>query len=49
MDVVEPFLLQIGFLARTRRGRQANNKAFEHLGCKYTPPADAGALLDNEQ
>lgn len=31
-DVVEPYLLQIGFLARTRRGRQITARACEHLG-----------------
>jgi len=31
-DMVEPFLLQIGFLARTRRGRQLTARAAEHLG-----------------
>ena len=49
VDVVEPFLLQIGFLARTRQGRLATMKAFDHLGCNYTPPADAGNLFDNAQ
>jgi Holliday junction DNA helicase RuvB len=38
-DVVEPYLLQIGFLARTRRGRQLTRPAAEHLGLKWTPPA----------
>jgi len=37
-DVVEPYLLQIGFLARTRRGRQLTRAAAEHLGLKWTPP-----------
>ena len=31
-DMVEPFLLQIGFLARTRRGRQLTQPAVEHIG-----------------
>ncbi|MBU1148672.1 Holliday junction branch migration DNA helicase RuvB [Patescibacteria group bacterium] len=31
-DVYEPFLLQIGFLARTPRGRVVTDKAYEHLG-----------------
>ena len=34
VDVVEPFLLQVGLLARTRRGRIATIKAYEHLGVK---------------
>tara|TARA_R110002073_G_scaffold1715_3_gene12427 strand:- start:184254 stop:185348 length:1095 start_codon:yes stop_codon:yes gene_type:complete len=31
-DVVEPYLLQIGFLARTKRGRMVTNRACKHLG-----------------
>ncbi len=31
-DVVEPFLLQKGFIAKTPRGRMLNQKAFNHLG-----------------
>ncbi len=31
-DVYEPYLLQIGFLERTPRGRKATGRAFEHLG-----------------
>lgn len=30
-DVVEPFLLQEGFIKRTQRGRMATDKAYEHL------------------
>ena len=32
MDVVEPYLLQLGFLDRTPRGRLATVRAYEHLG-----------------
>jgi len=32
MDVVEPYLLQLGFLDRTPRGRVATARAYEHLG-----------------
>ena len=32
MDVYEPFLIQLGFLARTPRGRVATRLAYEHLG-----------------
>ena len=39
-DVVEPYLLQIGFLARTRRGRMLTKAAAEHLGLKWKPPAE---------
>ena len=41
-DVVEPYLLQIGFLRRTKRGREITEQACEHLQLKYhkTSPAD---------
>lgn len=32
MDVYEPYLLQLGFLDRTPRGRVATSRAYEHLG-----------------
>jgi Holliday junction DNA helicase RuvB len=35
MDVVEPYLLQLGFLDRTPRGRVATRRAYEHLGLAY--------------
>ncbi|EKD79270.1 MAG: hypothetical protein ACD_41C00122G0006 [uncultured bacterium] len=41
--VYEPFLLQIGFLARTPRGRVATPIAYQHLG--KTPPVDLQARL----
>ena len=34
-DVYEPYLLQIGFLSRTPRGRCVTRLAYEHLGLKY--------------
>jgi holliday junction DNA helicase RuvB len=34
-DVYEPFLMQLGFLERTPRGRVASKAAYEHLGLKY--------------
>ena len=34
-EVVEPFLLQIGFLKRTPRGRTATKAAYGHLGIKF--------------
>ena len=37
MDVYEPYLMQVGFIQRTPRGRQATRRAYEHLGVK--PPA----------
>jgi Holliday junction DNA helicase RuvB len=35
MDVVEPYLLQLGFLDRTQQGRVATKAAYEHLGVEY--------------
>lgn len=45
MDVYEPFLIQLGFLMRTPRGRVATTAAYEHLG--LTPPQESAqpALL----
>ena len=34
-DVYEPYLMQIGFVSRTPRGRIALPRAYEHLGYKY--------------
>ena len=34
-DVYEPFLLQLGFIERTPRGRAAAKAAYEHLGYKF--------------
>ncbi|MBR2590961.1 MAG: Holliday junction branch migration DNA helicase RuvB [Clostridia bacterium] len=34
-DVYEPYLLQIGFLTKTPRGRCATPKAYSHLGIEY--------------
>jgi Holliday junction DNA helicase RuvB len=33
-DVYEPYLLQLGFISRTSRGRMATRLAYEHLGLK---------------
>ena len=38
-DMVEPYLLQIGFVIRTRQGRQATRDAYAHLGLPYESPA----------
>jgi len=37
-DIYEPFLLQIGFLQRTPRGRVVTRLAYEHLGIPYKAP-----------
>jgi holliday junction DNA helicase RuvB len=39
-DLVEPYLLQLGFLKRTSRGRIATKAAYEHLGLPH--PEDKG-------
>ena len=43
MDVYEPYLLQLGFIARTPRGRVATRLAYEHLGVE--PRAEQERLL----
>ena len=37
-DVYEPYLMQIGFLARTPKGRVVTSRGFEHLGLKNKKP-----------
>ena len=36
-DVIEPYLIQLGFVARTARGRCLNDRGWRHLG--LTPPS----------
>ena len=36
VDVYEPYLMQIGFLARTSRGRTVTPNAYKHLGIEYS-------------
>jgi Holliday junction DNA helicase RuvB len=45
MDVVEPYLLQMGFLNRTPRGRVATRRAYEHLGIAYEEKPGQPALF----
>ena len=46
-DVVEPFLIQLGLIARTARGRCLNGRGWTHLG--LDPPAGAqSGLFDPE-
>jgi Holliday junction DNA helicase RuvB len=35
-DVYEPFLVQTGLIARTRRGREVTDKGYAHLGVTRT-------------
>ncbi|MBQ9414666.1 MAG: Holliday junction branch migration DNA helicase RuvB [Clostridia bacterium] len=46
-DVYEPYLMQIGFLSRTPRGRMVLPAAYEHLGIPYgeVPPGDQQTLF----
>ncbi len=39
-DVVEPYLLQIGYVIRTRQGRQATREAYQHLNIPFMPKDD---------
>ena len=41
MDVYEPYLLQLGFLERTPRGRLVTRRACDHLGLPYPGRSDA--------
>lgn len=48
-ETIEPFLLQLGFIQRTPRGRVLTATAFKHLGLKpKTIPSDQLGLLDSE-
>jgi Holliday junction DNA helicase RuvB len=45
-EIIEPYLIQIGFLNRTPRGRMATRLAYEHFG--IAPPTRPGGLFDAE-
>ena len=45
MDVVEPYLLQLGFLDRTPQGRIATRTAYAHLGFAYPENGEQPRLL----
>jgi Holliday junction DNA helicase RuvB len=44
-DVYEPYLIQIGFLKRTPRGRMATSGAYDHLGIPRTGREDQRILF----
>jgi Holliday junction DNA helicase RuvB len=44
-DVVEPYLLQLGFLDRTPRGRLATRRAYDHLGVAWPETPGQPSLL----
>ncbi len=45
-DVYEPYLMQIGFLSRTPRGRCVTRLAYEHLGIRYSKQSTDADQLD---
>ncbi len=47
LEVFEPYLLRLGFLTRTPRGRMATKIAWEHLG--FNPPPESFGEPQNEQ
>ena len=47
-DVVEPYLLQMGFVIRTRQGRCATPAAHQHLGLPYVAPSGPAASTQGE-
>lgn len=47
-DVCEPYLLQIGFLARTLRGRVVTRQGYEHLGIPYSPAVTGDQIQIDE-
>lgn len=46
-DVIEPYLIQQGYLARTPRGRVATRHAYHHFGFKLTPKQASFLGLDD--
>ncbi len=46
MDVVEPYLMQLGFLGRTAQGRVATQKAYEHLKIPYQEKPTQPKLIE---
>ncbi|MGN0453294.1 MAG: Holliday junction branch migration DNA helicase RuvB [Ruminococcus sp.] len=48
-DVIEPYLMQIGFLARTPRGRCVTALGYQHLGLKFPGNSSSqGSLFEGE-
>ena len=44
-DVIEPYLIQQGFLMRTPRGRMATQTAYQHLGLKAPARPGLGSAI----
>jgi holliday junction DNA helicase RuvB len=45
-DVIEPYLIQLGLIARTARGRCLNSRGWKHLGLNPPPEAGQDGLFD---
>ena len=48
-DVYEPYLIQIGFLNRTKKGRVVSKAAYHHLGLEYSGDDDRDSVHEDEQ
>lgn len=51
-DVYEPYLMQLGFVNRTPRGRMATKRAYEHLGKEYPEKksdSPKGKIVDGQE
>ena len=48
MDVYEPYLLQLGFLDRTPRGRVATRNAYKHLDKEYPDRSEQPSLFNDK-
>lgn len=44
-DVYEPYLLKMGLIQKTPRGRVATERAYQHLGIKFSRPAESNSLF----
>jgi len=49
IEVVEPYLLKIGFVIRTSQGRKASERAFRHLKIPFRQRHDAPGLFDETE
>ncbi len=47
-DVLEPYLIQQGYMSRTARGRMVTAKAYQHFGLEH-PSGPRGDLFDQEK
>ncbi|MEJ2755748.1 MAG: Holliday junction DNA helicase RuvB C-terminal domain-containing protein, partial [Gammaproteobacteria bacterium] len=48
-EVIEPYLIQQGFLMRTARGRVATRQAYLHFGLQVPQPADSARMQDESR